>query len=941
MAANASCTENVTFTPTAIGTVSGSLIFKESATTELKLVMLTGAGSGTANSPITLTPARLTFSGSQVVGTAGVPQSVVVKNTGTTGLTISFSASGGYLESSPLSGGCGTTLAGGASCTINVQFSPPTTGIITGGVSANYAGANSPQVVSLSGTSIHEVTVSPSSLAFSSQLVGTTSLSKTLVVTNHASSTVTVSSVASSSNFTETNTCAGGIAPGKSCTISVGFSPAEGGSFFGAVIITDSAANSPQIVNLSGTSPKVPRFAYVTNSSEKSLSIYSVNVSTGQLRPNGYILEAAIPQSVALDPSGKFAFVANSDSTVSAYSVNASTGMPTAVAGSPFAAGERSGSVTIHPSGKFVYVTNENSSDVSSYSINATSGVLSPILGSPFAAGYGAACMAIDPLGKFAYVGNAFNSPSDISAYTINLTTGALTPVAGSPFPTGLTPLSMTVAPSGRFLYVAALDNNAISVYNINATTGSLIPISGSPFAAGSSPMSIILDPRGRFAYVANSASNNISVYTVNASAGTLTPIIGSPFMAGKSPNVATMDSTGNFLYVGNGTSNEVWTYSINGSTGSLALLNTVRTRQGPASISLSRGNTPVTYTPRFAYVANNGSNNVSAYTIDDDIGTLVSITGSPFATGSSPQKIITDPSGRFAYVANNGSNNISAYAINASLGSLTQVTGSPFAAGTSPSSVAVDPGGRFAYVANSGSNNISAYAIGASTGVLTEITGSPFTAGGIPFSNPIDIVVDPSGRFAYLTNDSLVGDPGGIWAYTINPSTGALTTIAGSPFTTYLDYPAAMAVVPSGKFVYVTNKSNNTDVVFVIDATTGALTPIGSPLSEVPVPLAVTIDPSGRFVYVADYSSNVLDIYSVDPNTGILTEMGYIGAVSGPFSVAVDASGTFVFAATYGTNDIHVYTGDPSTFSLHGINGSPFAAGTGPISITTTGETH
>lgn len=104
-------------------------------------------------------------------------------------------------------------------------------------------------------------------------------------------------------------------------------------------------------------------------------------------------------------------------------------------------------------------------------------------------------------------------------------------------------------------------------------------------------------------------------------------------------------------------------------------------------------------------------------------------------AAGSSPRGVTVDPSGTFAYVANGGSSNVSAYAINANTGALTEITGSPFAADLSASSITVDPAGRFAYVANAGSDNVSAYTIDAGSGVPTQITGSPFAAGTEPRS--------------------------------------------------------------------------------------------------------------------------------------------------------------------------------------------------------------
>ena len=122
----------------------------------------------------------------------------------------------------------------------------------------------------------------------------------------------------------------------------------------------------------------------------------------------------------------------------------------------------------------------------------------------------------------------------------------------------------------------------------------------------------------------------------------------------------------------------------------------------------------------------------------------------------------------RFVYVANGGSNNISAYAINAANGALTAISGSPFPAGNVPYAIAVDPSGKFAYVANQGGGNVSAFAIDGTSGALTPVNGSPFATGPVPFS----VAVDPSSRYVYVTN----GSSGNVSVYTINPSSGALT---------------------------------------------------------------------------------------------------------------------------------------------------------------------
>ncbi len=330
-----------------------------------------------------------------------------------------------------------------------------------------------------------------------------------------------------------------------------------------------------------------------------------------------------------------------------------------------------------------------------------------------------------------------------------------------------------------------------------------------------------------------------------------------------------------------------------------------------------------------FAYVANQGSDNVSGYTIDAATGVLSEVAGSPFAAGTSPESISVDPSGKFIYVANFGSaiasGNVSAYTIDASTGALSEVAGSPFAAGTQPVSVAVEPSGRFAYVANNVSGNISAYRIDATTGALTSI-GAAVAAG----FRPNAITVDPSGKFAYVAN--FIGDfSGNVSAYTVDAGTGALSEVAGSPFAAGLD-PQSVTVDPLGRFAYVANRQSANVSAYTIAAGTGALQEIaGSPFAG---GIQLFVDPSGRFAYVAT-GGNVL-AYTINTSTGALAGIGAFAAGTSPYSVTVDSSGKFAYVANRGGNDISAYAIDPVSGALVSV-GPPVAAGTRPTSITTT----
>lgn len=142
---------------------------------------------------------------------------------------------------------------------------------------------------------------------------------------------------------------------------------------------------------------------------------------------------------------GSFAHAANVFSdNVSAYTIDAMTGVLTPVSGAPFPTGTSPFFVMVDPTGRFVYVANVNSHDVSAYAIEATTGALTPVPGSPFSAGAGRNEVTVDPSGQFVYV---VNGAGDVSAYTIDPGSGALTSIPGWPFPAGSGSSGVTVDP--------------------------------------------------------------------------------------------------------------------------------------------------------------------------------------------------------------------------------------------------------------------------------------------------------------------------------------------------------------------------------------------------------------------------------------------------------------------------------------------------------------
>jgi YVTN family beta-propeller protein len=342
---------------------------------------------------------------------------------------------------------------------------------------------------------------------------------------------------------------------------------------------------------------------------------------------------ATYPQSIVVDPAGKFAYVASSgcgyQGYVSMYTINPTTGALTSI-GPPVSTRDIStDSVTVDPLGKFAYVASsgdfcdygyDSPGSISTYTINPTTGALT-FSGAIIGVNPGSYCfnsLAVDPSGKFAFATKAGENlgGDSLAMYTINATTGALTSIGT--IAAGPVPNAVAVDPSGKFAFVvneSADSAGNVSTYALNATTGALT--STGMIATGSDPVSVAVDPSGKFAYVANNGSNDVSMYTIDATTGALTSI--GTIAAGTNPVSVAVESTGKFAYVANNGSNNVSTYTINATTGALTSTGTIAAGQFPTSIAAHPSG-------KFAYVTNYSSNTVSMYSIDATTGALTLI---------------------------------------------------------------------------------------------------------------------------------------------------------------------------------------------------------------------------------------------------------------------------------------------------------------------------
>lgn len=336
------CTVTVTFSPTTSGTITGALTINDDASNTPQAVSLTGIGTAPVASFSPSAATGLTFA-SQPVNSSSSPQGVTLTNTGTatlniTGVTLSGTNSADF----SLTQTCGSSLATGAGCAINVTFSPKAAGARVASVNVADNAQASPQMIPLNGTAIlaPSVSLSATSLTFAAQNEGTASPAQTITLTNTGSAPLTVTNTAATGGFAQTNNCPASLAAAAKCVITVTFTPAATGNVYGSVTITDNATGSPQTILLAGVGNSAP----------------VVKLSTATLTFAGQSLgTASAAQSVTVTNSGSAALTITSVAASGDFAETNSCPASMAPAGTctinvtftPTATGTRTGSLTI------------------------------------------------------------------------------------------------------------------------------------------------------------------------------------------------------------------------------------------------------------------------------------------------------------------------------------------------------------------------------------------------------------------------------------------------------------------------------------------------------------------------------------------------------------------------------------------------------------------
>ncbi|WP_255462415.1 choice-of-anchor D domain-containing protein [Granulicella sp. WH15] len=210
---------------------------------------------------ISLTPSSLTFA-SQQQSTASAPQSVTVTNTGSTAMTVSsITTSAGYAQTSDC---IATPIQPGATCTVQVTFSPVATGASSGllTVYANVPGGQGTVALNGTGTAPAAIVLTPLALTFPSTLIGSTSAVQNVTVSNTGGAPVALETPSISGPFKiAANTCGTSLPSQTGCTVSIAFAPNASGAATGTFTIADDVGIQTASLSGTGTSPATDTLA--------------------------------------------------------------------------------------------------------------------------------------------------------------------------------------------------------------------------------------------------------------------------------------------------------------------------------------------------------------------------------------------------------------------------------------------------------------------------------------------------------------------------------------------------------------------------------------------------------------------------------------------------------------------------------------------------------
>ena len=392
--------------------------------------------------------------------------------------------------------------------------------------------------------------------------------------------------------------------------------------------------------------------------------------------------------------------------------------------------------------------------------LNRSSQLVLVSAASLIAAGLITACSTLTA--DFVYVTSALaagpNQYGQVDVFEVNSDSGHMRQIPASPFPSGgRNPVADAPAPDNASLYVVNEDDNTI-VQFIIGNDGKLYPNS-------------TINTPGVFPFALTVASSTKLLYVLNTYQPLPTCSTASPCSGSISAFPINKDDT-----LGKPSTNT----SIAANYWPLILPSNPTHVMTPTGIATAASGSYLYVT---AYDSTSGGGYVFGFIANPD-GTLTPLNGGvPFAAGTQPSSIASDPTGTYVYVTDMATGDVLGF--QQSSGLLTPLSSSPYPSGNAPLAIVIDASGKFAYVANSLDANVTAYTM--NNGALTRV--GAYTTG----TQPVAIGIDPS-RNEYLYTANFLG--GNVSGFQINPANGTLLISQFSPFKSNAQ-PTAVAAIP------------------------------------------------------------------------------------------------------------------------------------------------
>lgn len=337
------------------------------------------------------------------------------------------------------------------------------------------------------------------------------------------------------------------------------------------------------------------------------------------------------------------------------------------------------------------------------------------------------------------------------------------------------------------------------------------------------------------------------------------------------------------FMYVGTytqGSSKGIYAWSLDSQDGHLEPLGLMAQTSQPAHIWIAP-NGKTLYTVNWE---NDGG--VSAYRIDRHTGQLTFLNKTS-SHGAQPNQVVVDPSGRVAVTVNYTSGTLAAYKLepDGKLGEAFYVdhhTGKPLSPkqpGPKQHGIQFSKDDKVMFITDLGLDRVYSYHFDAATPSIVPF--DPAFVSTHAGAGPRRIQMSPDGRFLYVDHetDSEVSvfsiDEGKLKEIQV---IGTVPDDAKAHNTT-----AEIIISPDGRYLYVSNRGNDSIAIFAIDRKTGMLTKKENVASGGRTPRNIRFDPTGRWFFAANENGGNVTEFKVDKSTGHLTATGVTVPIDTP----------------------------------------------------------